>query len=100
MDTLCKKQCGDILTYYGKRPQIVIAVEELSELQKALCKAYRAVDKYAEAEAKKMATEEIGDCKIMIQQMMSALGIKERDVNIVINKKLTRQIRRIQEEKV
>lgn len=51
------------LDTYGSLPQIVMAFEEMSELQKELCKYLRG--KYSPANI----AEEIADVEIMIEQM-------------------------------
>lgn len=47
---------------YGKK-QLIVAIEELSELQKELCKYLRGNGNVANI------TEEIGDVEIMIEQL-------------------------------
>ena len=52
------------LDTYGSLPQIVMVFEEMSELQKELCKYLRG--KYSPANI----AEEIADVEIMLEQMM------------------------------
>lgn len=57
---------------YGKSKQVVKAVEELSELQKELCKLLLTV-----TNKRKVVTnvaEEIADCEIMIKQLKLILN--------------------------
>lgn len=56
--------CGRALRAWGAEMQSVVAAEELSELQKELCKSVRGEDN-ADAIA-----EEIADVQIMLEQMM------------------------------
>ena len=59
------------LERYGIGAQCVVAVEELSELQKELCKMLRGSgDRSALA-------EEIADAKIMIEQVIKGFGLKQ-----------------------
>lgn len=56
---------------WGRELQMIVAVEELSELQKALCKRLRAedADVGTRARMEDSICEEIADCYIMLQQM-------------------------------
>lgn len=59
------------LDRYGIGAQCVVAIEELSELQKEICKQIRGggnLDSLA---------EEVADAKIMIEQIVKMFGIKE-----------------------
>lgn len=58
------------LDYYGSENQVVVAIEELSELQKELCKLLR-----GKQDTEHIA-EEIADVQIMLAQMQEMLGIK------------------------
>ena len=49
--------------FYGVNNQIIIAVEELSELQKELCKALRGKKKLV------AISEEMADVEIMLEQL-------------------------------
>ena len=64
-----KKVICDALRTFGIESQVVVAIEEMSELQKELCKMLRSktnVDHIA---------EEIADVEIMLAQMVEAFGI-------------------------
>ncbi len=64
--------------------QVIVAIEELSELQKELCKALRGrknTDNLA---------EEIADVYIMLEQMMIYFNISKADVDSMISTKLAR----------
>ena len=56
---------------YGVAAQCVVAVEELSELQKEICKQLR------DGGDLNALAEEIADAKIMIEQVIKAFGIKQ-----------------------
>lgn len=72
--------------------QMVVAVEELSELQKEVCKAMRG--KFN----KEHLAEEIADVKIMIDQIMLHYAIQESEVQQVIDEKLKRTEERFKGE--
>lgn len=64
-----KKVICDALRTFGVESQAVVAIEEMSELQKELCKLLRGkpnIDHIA---------EEIADVEIMLAQMVEAFGI-------------------------
>lgn len=56
---------------YGVRNQWAVAVEELSELQKEVCKMLRGDGNMAHL------AEEIADAKIMIEQLILIFDVKE-----------------------
>ena len=63
--------CQAALETFGKELQITMAIEEMSKLQKELCKRYRGRDN-VEAIA-----EEIADVQIMLQQLVILFDCKE-----------------------
>ena len=68
---------------YGVIPQMVVAMEEMSELTKELCKAYR-----GNGNPENIA-EEIADVEIMLQQLMIIFNA-EGDVGRIARAKLKR----------
>ena len=77
---------------YGFNNQVVVAVEELSELQKELCKSLRgevSIDRIA---------EELADVEIMLWQVQKLFGIEDKYVQEVINFKLSRLKERLERE--
>ena len=83
-----------ILDHYGQQKQELQAVQELSEL--ILLLASRPDQR--KADYKIRVTEEIADSIIMIEQIRIANGISLSDIGDVIEKKLSRQLSRIQKE--
>ena len=67
MNTISYDQRKEIyahaLAVYGRDAQMVVAIEELSEVQKELCKVYR-----GKGDMEHLA-EEIADATIMLEQM-------------------------------
>ena len=78
-----KKILGTALSFYGCEIQQVIAIEELSELQKELCKSLRS------GADKPHISEEIADVQIMLEQMMMLYECHE-DVAVWRKKKVAR----------
>ena len=78
----------ELLGKYGDK-QVYVAIEELSELQKELCKYLR-----GKGDIRNMI-EEIADVTIMIKQMMVYFGIEPSTVEFVMTKKLERTKERL-----
>ncbi len=76
------------LREYGAEMQYVVAIEELSELQKEICKLLRGGGDL------NCLAEEIADVKIMTEQLTLIFGCKEA-VNEWRQKKLERLERRL-----
>jgi len=84
--------CKSIANHYGREHQVLIAIEEMSELTKELCKYFRRFDR------KKEIIEEVADVQIMLEQLIELFGI-EGDVDKMVDYKLNRQIRRMEQER-
>lgn len=76
---------------YGKDMQLNVAVEELSELIKEICKHKRGRDNKANI------IEEMADCYIMLQQLMIIFDIDYEYLNGIIEFKIERLERMIEE---
>ena len=74
---------------FGERNQTVVAIEELSELQKELCKLLR-----GSCDNDEHIAEEIADVEIVLCEMVKMLGIDDM-VNIYREFKLQRLESRI-----
>ena len=90
-----KNKIKQIAKHYGLEQQELIAIEECSELIKAICKLQR--DPYS-SDYHDNVVEEIADVQIMLHQLIYLYGI-ENQVNIMIDRKIDRQLRRIEEER-
>ena len=77
-----------VVDTYGKQ-QVVIAIEELSELQKELCKALRCKVNFDNI------TEEIADVEIMLEQMKIYFAINENEVEGMKKLKIKRTKERL-----
>ena len=80
-----------LLKEYGDK-QIVVAIEELSELQKELCKHLRGKTNVQNL------LEEIADVKIMLEQICLYFEISDFNINYVMNEKLKRTKERLIDE--
>ena len=83
-----KEVYAKLLEKYGDA-QIIIAIEELSELQKELCKVLREKGVYDSV------VEEIADVEIMLEQMKMYFGIDDEEVEEVKKNKIERTIKRL-----
>ena len=84
-----------IADHYGIKNQNRIAIEEMSELTKVICKIgrYPAMDPRVSKYMDELI-EEIADVSIMVEQLRYFYGAEV--VDAMIEKKLDRQIKRIQ----
>ena len=69
---------------YGKDMQLTVAVEEMSELIKEICKNKRGEDN------RENIVEEIADCYIMLDQLILIFDIRSIEIKRVIDEKLAR----------
>ncbi len=84
------------IEHYGSQNQMMVAMEESSELIQAISKCIRYPD---DIEVKQHITEEIADTLIMIDQLKIILDIKDYEINCYKDYKLCRLERRINNEK-
>ncbi len=78
-----------IASYYGKESQSIVAIEELSELQKELCKMLRGIG------STEHLAEEIADVEIMLCQIKELYALDPMLISAQILLKTKRQIDRI-----
>lgn len=74
---------------YGKDMQLTVAVEELSELIKEICKSKRGGDN------RDNIIEEIADCYIMLKQVEIIFNIHHDEMLDMLNTKISRLKNRI-----
>ena len=84
-----KKIYEDARIKWGRINQLTVAIEELSELQKEICKYFRHEGKHEDL------IEEVADVSIMIEQIILMFDI-DQDVKKVMEEKLQRLKRRIE----
>lgn len=78
--------------YYGVKNQLIVAIEELSELQKELCKCLR------NQQSREHIVEELADVMIVIEQLREIFNIPEGELETYIGFKTARLLRRIDYE--
>lgn len=87
---------------YGYGPQSRQCMEECAELIQAICKHNRAIlSDEVDLSAFRNHThicEEMADVHIMLDQMQYLLAISDEEMNLEIDRKLTRQMKRMKEE--
>lgn len=87
-----------IISEYGADPQIDVAIEEMSELIKALLKLRRVHKKgdcESHLECRKAIIDELADVSIMIRQM-EILFQAEEETDKRIDTKIARQLKRLE----
>ena len=84
----------DVLVNYGDEHQCIVAVEELSELTKELCKFNRFKSKLKARDAIK---EEVADVYVMLKQIQVMFNITDEEMNQEISYKIGRTIRRMKD---
>ena len=78
---------------YGKDMQLNVAVEELSELIKEICKNKRGRDN------RDNIIEEMADCYIMLEQISIIFGVRKEELFGKIIEKLERLEKRLAERR-
>lgn len=76
---------------YGKDMQLTVAIEELSELIKEICKSKRGADN------RDAIIEEMADCEIMLAQMQIIFDISAEEIGDTMIAKLNRLEKRLAE---
>lgn len=84
------ESCVQIANHYGIESQELMAIEEMSELTKEICKKRRG-DKNREK-----LIDEIADVKIMIAQLEHLLDVS-KEVSLRVDYKCQRQLRRMEQ---
>ena len=82
-----------VIDVKGHKHQTIVAIEELSELQKELCKALRGRDNHKEI------VEETADATICLIQIQEMYNIKDEELQKEINEKLRRLEERLNHER-
>ena len=87
---ICTEICTEAVEKYGQTLQLVVAIEEMAELTKELCKSIRTSIENRIAGV----TEETADVEIMLEQLKIIYG-NRAEVDDVRDQKLQRLQRRI-----
>lgn len=92
-----KKAIIEISEFYGYDAQSRQLIEEMAELTQAINKAWRMGNDFDNLLVQKRnIKEEIADVYIMLEQMKYLLNIYEDDIETIINRKILRQLERIE----
>lgn len=83
---------------YGSRAQEEMAIEEMSELTKAIVKRHRAKDKPSYDKAMSDIAEEMADVIIMLTQLLMFYG-NRKDVQRAVDEKVKRLAGRLESER-
>ena len=89
-----KKAYKAFVDAWGKEAQIKMAIEEMAELTKELCKSWRDKAKENPEESRKCIAEEIADVKNMISQMAYIFSSHE-EIEKIRDEKLARTLKRL-----
>ena len=87
---ICTEICTEAVEKYGQTLQLVVAIEEMAELTKELCKSIRTSIENRIAGV----TEETADVEIMLEQLKIIYG-NRAEVDDMRDQKLQRLQRRI-----
>ena len=91
-----KQAIETIAETYGFDNQSRQLIEEMAELTQAINKAWRMGNDFDNLLVQKRnIKEEIADVYIMLEQMKYLLNIYEDDIETIINRKILRQLERI-----
>ena len=101
-----KQSIIEISEFYGFDAQSRQCIEEMAELTVALNKYHRERDKWSsflkecfnDNTSLENVKEEIADVMIMLEQMKYLLNIYENDIETIINRKILRQLERINKQ--
>lgn len=74
------------LIAYGDKVQMIVAIEELSECQKEICKILRGGENFPHL------AEEIADAAIMLEQMCMIFGLEDQ-----VCEQMDRKVQRLDE---
>ena len=85
-------------TTYGKEEQMMMMVEEASELIQAINKVRRAKNDAEEIEAMEHLAEEVADCFIVLMQMK--LMVCKKRVDEILNYKMNRLKKNLDKQEV
>lgn len=78
-----------VISKYGTEHQVTVAIEELSELQKELCKFIRKNGNLFNI------AEEIADVQLMLWQMQTVFDVRQEEVERRVKYKIDRTISEI-----
>lgn len=96
-----KEKSLAIINHYGINKQLKYIHSEYFELDEAIIEfEYDEYDYYSEVEEshKKHVAEEISDIMVMLKQFQYYYGISDEEIENIMNYKIDRQLKRIEDE--
>ena len=88
-----KEMCYQLLQRYGSKAQMIMAIEECSELQKAICKNFRKNAKYLTTDVDENILEELVDVIVMCEQLRLMACVDMGEINTMAKAKLERALK-------
>lgn len=88
-----RKAVKAAVEHYGAEAQLNVAIEEMSELTKEICKSFRGKNN------RKEIVEETGDVLLMLENIVEIFGIDETELSETIMTKQLRLTSRIYADK-
>ena len=93
LNTENKELCYQLLQRYGTKAQMMMAIEECSELQKAICKNLRKNRNYLTTDVDENTLEELVDVIVMCEQLRLMACIDMGGINARAKFKLERALK-------
>ena len=93
MVSLNKNLIRESIKHYGEEMQLNVAIEEMSELTKEICKHKRG------ASNRKAVVEEMADVLIMFGNLRIIFEVNDSELDMVIIKKQERLVERMKAER-
>ena len=87
-----KKKLTEAIQLYGEENQLIVALEELAELQKEITKTLRGQGR------REAVLEEISDVRIMLEQLIIIGGFSSIELDEELARKYVRLVRRMEED--
>ena len=87
-----QKDLETIVNSYRKVDQVIVLIEEMAELMKALTKSMRGEHNLADI------AEEIADVQIMLDQAKLIFRLDKETMNVFIDYKIDRTLQRIKDD--
>jgi len=87
-----QKDIKTIISHYGNDLQKQVAIEEMAELTKEICKTFRGAPNMSNI------IEEIVDVQLMLMQLIVMFGLDESYINYYVKGKIERTLAQIDKE--
>ena len=94
LDSKNQERCAELLDEYGPWSQLMMVIEECSELQKECCKIFRNRQLGDAFGPSIEIVEELVDVIVMCEQLRLMCGLTSEQINELAAEKLKRAIRK------